>query len=555
MVRLDAHLACASADRRGPEFSIACAGPSEILRNNSELASCSRLKKPRMPLLPSDDRLANQRRAETPKPFLPPGAASSLVRTVRAGAQGTRARTEILARLADSSPHGILLIDDQWRTLYANQQARRLAGLTAEDRHTRLFWEMYPSVLGTSLERSLREAAAARMRAGLDAFYHEPLKIWVDIDIVPMEHGLGVYFQDVTAKVKAEVERDREAQLLHQVLEATKDSIVSVDRHWRYTYINERAKVDLGESAALGKNLWECFPEAVYEGSPFVEHYYRAMDEGVAGEFHAEYPAPLNACFEVSVRPLKEGILICFRDVSRQKRAEASMLQVEKLAIVSRLASSIAHEINNPLAAVTNLLYLARERAEIVDVQRYLELAEQELRRVSAITSRSLRFHKQLTAPRTVSCLDLFTYVLTSFESRLNNAGVRVEKRKRAKQPLRCLDGEIAQVLNELISNALAAMPTGGRLQVRSRESLDRKTGRRGLVLTIADDGTGIAAEDRARIFDAFFSTKGIGGIGLGLWISTEIVRRHQGKLRIRSSRSERLHGTVAAVFLPFSTD
>ncbi len=241
-------------------------------------------------------------------------------------------------------------------------------------------------------------------------------------------------------------------------------------------------------------------------------------------------------------------------DIHERKSAEETLIRTEKLAAVGRLASSIAHEINNPLESVTNLLYLARTSEAVPDeVKQYLVTAEAELRRASAITTQTLRFHKQTTRPVEMTCDDLIGNVLTIYQSRLVNSKIKVEKRKRAHRSVLCMDGEIRQVMSNLIGNAIDAMhPDGGRLLLRSREGHDWKTARKGLVVTVADTGPGIAAETAARVFEAFFTTKGIGGTGLGLWISKEIIDRHQGRLMLRTSQTRGCNGTVFALFLPF---
>lgn len=241
-------------------------------------------------------------------------------------------------------------------------------------------------------------------------------------------------------------------------------------------------------------------------------------------------------------------------ETTHQKRADTALIQSEKLAAVGRMASSIAHEINNPLESVTNLLYIARQYNLVPEVQNFLDLADQELRRVSIIANQTLRFHKQSTSPREITCTDLFATVLSLYEGRLRNSSISVEKRKRANRQISCFEGDVRQVLNNLVSNAIDAMPTGGRLILRSREASDWRTGRRGLTLTLADTGTGIPPEARARVFEAFFTTKGINGTGLGLWIGNEIVDRHRGRLLLRSSQNPSHRGTVFALFLPFPT-
>jgi two-component system NtrC family sensor kinase len=235
-----------------------------------------------------------------------------------------------------------------------------------------------------------------------------------------------------------------------------------------------------------------------------------------------------------------------------QKAAKA-LMQSEKLAAVGRLASSLAHEINNPLEAVTNLLYLSKQRAtNDSDLAGWLDQADQELRRVSIVANQTLRFHKQASKPQAITCLSLFSTTLNVYESRIKNAGITIEKRKRANEPVECFEGDIRQVLSNLVSNAIDAMTAGGRLIVRSRKGRDWQTGRKGLVLTIADTGTGMTYETQCRMFEAFFSTKGIGGSGLGLWISLDIMHRHEGKISIRSSQRENHTGTVVCLFIPF---
>ncbi|MEO6803707.1 MAG: ATP-binding protein, partial [Granulicella sp.] len=151
-----------------------------------------------------------------------------------------------------------------------------------------------------------------------------------------------------------------------------------------------------------------------------------------------------------------------------------------------------------------------------------------------------------------ISCNSLFSATLSVYESRIKNAGITIEKRKRAVEPVECFEGDIRQVLANLLSNAIDAMPAGGRLIVRSREGTNWRTGRRGLILTVADSGTGMSHDTQCRMYEAFFSTKGIGGSGLGLWISADIMHRHGGKITIRSSQKSAQTGTVVSLFIPF---
>ena len=240
-------------------------------------------------------------------------------------------------------------------------------------------------------------------------------------------------------------------------------------------------------------------------------------------------------------------------DITQRKQTEAALIQSERLAAAGKFAATIAHEINNPLEAVTNLLYLARHASNPDEVQPYLELAESEVHRASRISRQTLRLHKLSTAEESVDCNRLLEEVLSAVRYRTEPVGIRADARGRARRPVLCLKAEIRQVLVNLATNAIDAMHmNSGRLLLRSREATSWSTGRRGIVLTVADTGPGMTAETLTEIFDPFFSTKSHGGTGLGLWLSQQSVDRHEGTLRVSSSQRAARHGTVLTVFLPF---
>ncbi len=248
-----------------------------------------------------------------------------------------------------------------------------------------------------------------------------------------------------------------------------------------------------------------------------------------------------------------ERMFAIIEDITDRKLAEAALQQSDKLAVVGRLAASIAHEINNPLESVTNLLYLIQGSKDLGEIQEYVDTAERELRRVALITNQTLRFHRQATSAGPAFCYDLIGDSLSIFQGRILNNNIQVEKLKRAEHPVSCLGGEIRQVLSNLIGNAIDAMPSGGRLLLRSREATNFRTGEHGLVITVADTGAGMGPETQRRAFEAFYTTKGIGGTGLGLWISKDIVARHHGRLSFRSRTTPGRSGTVFTLFLPFT--
>lgn len=242
-------------------------------------------------------------------------------------------------------------------------------------------------------------------------------------------------------------------------------------------------------------------------------------------------------------------------DITDRKKAQDALIQSEKLAAVGRLTSSIAHEINNPLEAIANILYLLRDMDHRSEVRKYLDLAEQELFRVSAITSQTLRFPKQSASPSEARCEDLIDSVLSLYRGRITNSHIEIERRERARRPVRCFEGEIRQVLSNLVGNSIDAMrETGGRLIFRCREARDARSGRSGIVITIADTGIGMSDMTEEKAFQPFFTTKGISGTGLGLWISKEIIDRHHGRLKLKSNQRPGHSGTTITMFLPFET-
>ncbi len=314
----------------------------------------------------------------------------------------------------------------------------------------------------------------------------------------------------------------------------------------------------------LGKSVAEAIPEAeeqgflelldgVYKtGEPFVGRntpiQFLRKGSGVLEMRHLDFV--YQPIFDS--RGAVSGIIALGTDVTEKRRAEQVLLQSEKLNAVGRLASSIAHEINNPLEAITNLIFLAQNTALNPDTKQFLHDAEIELRRVSIIANQTLRFYRQSTKPRPVTATEMIDITLPLYQGRLSNSKITVARRDRTGLAVTCFDGEIRQVLSNMIANAIDAMgQNGGKLLVRSREGIDWATGRKGIVITVADSGPGMSGDTLSRIFEPFFTTKEINGTGLGLWISREIVTRHDGVLRVRSSQSPSCSGTVFTLFLP----
>ena len=263
---------------------------------------------------------------------------------------------------------------------------------------------------------------------------------------------------------------------------------------------------------------------------------------------------------ELSLSPIRDrhGRVTHFvgiqHDVTARIDFEEALRQSEKLAAVGRLAASIAHEINNPLEAVTNLLYLARLEADPAQKDQYLHTAEEELHRVAELTTQSLRFYKQSTLPQAVQAADLVTAVLDVYRMKLLNYDITLTRRDTHCEAILCMESEVRQVLSNLVRNAMEAVmaATSRTMFVRSRAATDWQSGARGISITVADTGSGMSAATKEKLYTPFYTTKGVGGTGLGLWVSSEIIGRHHGSLTVRSRQRDN-GGTVFRLFLPYA--
>lgn len=251
------------------------------------------------------------------------------------------------------------------------------------------------------------------------------------------------------------------------------------------------------------------------------------------------------------------------RDRQRSDRQEQGRLELEraadvlrenqKLLTLGRLAASIAHEINNPLESITNLLYLMdMERSSPQRAAEYLKLARRELERVVDISKQTLTFSRETSTPVRLHISELIEEVLVLYSRKILDKNLRVVRQYESSQSITAFPGEMRQVLSNLITNAIEASVRGGAITLRIRDT--RKwsdTGVRGVRLSVADNGSGISPDARKRLGEPFFTTKGHAGTGLGLWVTRSILNRYGGHLQLHSSVAEDRHGTVFSVFLP----
>lgn len=333
-----------------------------------------------------------------------------------------------------------------------------------------------------------------------------------------------------------------------EVLEHIPDIFYTFDNNFRFTYMNAAGALTaqrLGKKL-LGECIWDLLPEL--RGTLVESSFRRAMEQRLALEFEYYYE-PLAGWFRVQAYPLPdEGIILYAREITEARKTEEALRKSEQLAAAGRLAASIAHEINNPLEAVTNLLYLARMDSNVTGNSReLLEEADKELRRLSHIAARSLKFYRQHTAQTLCSLEEQIESVLFFYETEIKMRNIDLKRRYRSAPLLLYHPGEFRQVITNLIGNALDALPRFGRLVVGVRPSRDA-AGRPGVAVTVADNGSGMDREMLERLFHPFVTTKGEAGTGLGLWVSKGILDKHHSTIAVRSRRNR---GTVFRLFMP----
>jgi signal transduction histidine kinase len=243
---------------------------------------------------------------------------------------------------------------------------------------------------------------------------------------------------------------------------------------------------------------------------------------------------------------------VILRDVTKRRQVEQALLRSEKLASVGRMAASIAHEINNPLGAVTNLLFLVQEIDDLPEsARRYLEIADGELKRVAHITRQSLGFYREGNAAALTSVNAVMESAVDLLKSKIAAKRAVIEREWDGDVEITAVAGELRQVFSNLLANSLDAIDEGGTIKLRVSAGTASGKGHRCVRVTIADNGKGIPASSRKHLFEPFFTTKGTIGTGLGLWVSKQIVDKHEGTIRVRSSASGLCTGTVFSLVLP----
>ncbi|HET9698152.1 MAG TPA: PAS domain S-box protein [Terriglobales bacterium] len=345
---------------------------------------------------------------------------------------------------------------------------------------------------------------------------------------------------------------------LAAIVESSNDAIVSKDLNGIVTSWNHRAEKMFGYTAdeMIGRPITMIIPPEMHKDEDTILSMIRSGQK--IDHFETVRLTKSGERIEVSlsISPVRDeqgkivGAAKIARDITEAKRVERALRTSEKLAAAGRLAATVAHEINNPLESVTNYVYLAKTTPGLPsEVGDYLEYADQELSRVAHIARQTLGFYRGSTRPAWLNATRLVDDIVTVYQRKLINKSITLRKNISSDLKLYAVEGELKQVLSNLLANAIEASDQGGRIQVSARRISDA-AGRKLVRLTVADTGEGIADEHRSRLFDPFYTTKKEVGTGLGLWITKELIEKAGGRIRLRSRVGER-SGTAVAIFLP----
>jgi PAS domain S-box-containing protein len=489
--------------------------------------------------------------------------------------------------LIESAPDAIVGVDAAGRIALVNSQAEQLFGYTRSE------------LLGQSIEILVPESQRAKHAAHRDSYDRHPRvrpmgaagmpltgrrkdgsEFPAEISLSPIRTKGGLLvtsiIRDISERVQAEAQRAElireqaartEAELAQQrfreLVQDLNAIVWEMDVETRQlTFVSKRAQELLGyplEHWLARGNGWM---EHIHpEDHSRVDQLLQAMKDGTV-EYRAiaadgrELWLRLNAhvARDAHDRPRQlRGLTV---DFTEHRNAEAAMQTSEKLTATLRLAATLAHEINNPVGGVTNLLYLIESSPSSDEqIRSYARLAQGEIKRVAHITRQMLAFYRDSSAASSVDVSRLLNSTLELYRPQLRDRGIAVDVCSDQSTPIQAFPGELRQVISNLLLNAIEATGNGGRIRIKVSTAQDwANPARQGIRITFVDNGTGIAPEHRQHIFEPFFSTKGENGTGLGLWVSDGLIRKHGGTIRTHSSIRAGHSGTAVSVFVPFET-
>jgi PAS domain S-box-containing protein len=469
--------------------------------------------------------------------------------------------------------HRFTLVNDQYLSVVGRKHASDLLGKPILEAMPEMHGQIFPKLLdrvyksGVAHVGNEERALLPRGEHGQleEVFFNFVYRPWRDAS--GAVEGVFIHAVDVTESVRARRAVEELASSLQKsegrlrgIVEQIVSGICQMDLQGRLTFVNERFCEIAGKPAEslLGTEVFDLVvPEDREAGRAMFERLVHGGPtyESVQRFTRADKPpvwVQNNLSAVIGPSGAIESVVCVTQDITERKVTEEALRRSEKLAAVGQLASTIAHEINNPLESVMNLLYLIQGAQSPEDLETYARLANEELMRVSHVVTTTLSFHRQLAEATYEKLSGLLESAVALYQGRLRSADIRVVKRYSDAKPIRSYGGELRQVFANMIGNAFDATRNSAdkRLLIRTRAATDPKTGEEGVRVTVADTGSGMSASTMAHIFEPFFTTKGTTGSGLGLWVSIDILKKHHATTRLKSREGR---GTVFSMFFPLT--
>ena len=483
------------------------------------------------------------------------------IRVADTARQLQRQTADRLEQVLESTTDGVTLLDRNWRFTYINRYANELVAPGRQLVGT-YFWDLFPNDVDSVFHRRYTEAMNGTPVEFTE--HYAPLKMWAYVRVFPTPEGIAIFFQDVTKQKVAELEMAESAARLRQALDAGQLGTWTWDRATDLLDFDARgaelfgvmpgekfSRAALREKVVVSEDIGQTardMREALESGGYYQSEYRIATPEGTQRWISSSG----IGVYKPGTSELT-GMSGTVQDITARKTQEATLRQSEKLAATGRLAATIAHEINNPLEAVTNLIYLSKTDPTVpAPVVRLLETADTELERVAQIAQQTLGFYRDTTRPIEIDMVALLSSVVDLFSRKLLTKKLACKLDLEHELRIFGLQGEIKQVFSNLLVNAIEASAHNTTIRIRGKNIAHG--GKRGVSVLLTDQGSGIPHDVRQRLFSPFMTTKQSTGTGLGLWVTRGIIEKQGGCIGFRTCTNAP-SGTVFRVFLPAKPD
>ncbi len=475
----------------------------------------------------------------------------------------TEGMKNFLAAIIASSDDAIISKDLNGIVSSWNEGARRIFGYEAEEMVGQPILRLIPTELHYEEDYIL-----SKIRSGERIDHFETIRtkkngerfaISVTISPIKDEAGTIIGASKIARDISERRRLDESRYRLAAIVDSADDAIISKNLDGVITSWNNGARRLFGyeQEEIVGQSIFRLIPDNLRHEEEEILRRLRAGDN--IEHYQTTRVSKTGELREVSitVSPIRNakgevvGASKIARDVSNEKKAERLAIEAEKIATTGRMAAAIAHEVNNPLASVLNLIFLARQPdVSNEEIQSYLETAESELERVSHIARQTLGYYRDTGKPSEVHLRDLMENVLSVYRSKLLSHNIVIESKFNDLRKIRVRTGEIIQIFSNIISNAIDSMPHGGVLSIRTMRIVRMEED--AVQVLVSDRGCGIRREHLDKVFEPFFTTKGNLGTGIGLWVTKQLVERHGGQISISSSTDPSDSGTIVTMTFPF---